>query len=316
MRLLLPLILLLVFCSVSQGSRLNDEAEKKRAQEMLEQARATLGVKGVRSLSAEAKVRRLVKCVEVIAPNKIKEKEKIVTSKLMIDFQMPDKFRVREKGTRVTGADYDILAIMNGLSTWVHPVPRVPSSKENAAIVSAKDADQSFLRLIQNARTTLSHFTWGLLISSSDKWPYELRLAGTTNTDEGTVDVISLLDVDGYKSLLFLDPKTHLPTTLNETVLLSTPVPVIPTGWGFDRRYNRAIFQRAASERQMRSKPPELMSVQIRISDRRVVGGFILPFKLTTYYNGQKAEEIEFSHFSINEAIDPRKFVEKRPAAN
>ena len=94
------------------------------------------------------------------------------------------------------------------------------------------------------------------------------------------------------------------------------PVPVIPTGWGFDRRYNRAIFQRAASERQMRSKPPELMSVQIRISDRRVVGGFILPFKLTTYYNGQKAEEIEFSHFSINEAIDPRKFVEKRPAAN
>ncbi|HEX4946467.1 MAG TPA: hypothetical protein VFZ34_07390, partial [Blastocatellia bacterium] len=60
-------------------------------------------------------------------------------------------------------------------------------------------------------------------------------------------------------------------------------------------------------------KPPQAVSIQMRLSDRRLVNGINLPHRITTYHNGIEVETIEFDEFEINQPINPKKFEEKRP---
>jgi hypothetical protein len=282
-------------------------------QQLLQQARAAIGARNLQSLEANGKVRRKVKYVEVTSPTKIEEKEKELTSKIKIEFVWPDKFRVREKGTQLNGLGYEFLSIVNDGDAWVYPQPIVPSTPENRRVVSVEDAEQNMLRQAQMARANVSRFTLSCLLSSWPTWPIEFNYAGRINTEAGINEVLSVSFRDGFKTLLLIDPHTHLPTMLNETIVIPQRVAVIPTGFGFDRRYNRAIMIKVREERQARFKPPQPISIQMRLTDRRVVNGISLPHRITTYHNGQEVETIEFDEFEINQPINPKKFEEKRP---
>jgi hypothetical protein len=72
-------------------------------------------------------------------------------------------------------------------------------------------------------------------------------------------------------------------------------------------------MMKAREERQARAKPPQPISIQMRLSDRRLVNGLNLPHRITTYHNGQEVETIEFHEFEINQPINPKKFEENRP---
>ncbi len=284
------------------------------AQQLLQQARAAIGALHLQSLSAKGKVRRKVKYVEVSSPTEIEEKEKELTSKLRIEFVWPDKFRVREKGTQLNGQSYEFLSIVNDREAWVYPQPIVPSTPENRRVVSVEDAEQNLRRQAQMARANVSRYTLSCLLSSWPTWPVEFNYAGRISTEAGVNEVLSVRDAEGFKTLLLLDPKTYLPTMLNETIVIPQRVIVIPTGFGFDRRFNRAIMMRTREERQARTKPPQPVSIQMRLSDRRLVNGLNLPHRITTYHNGQEVETIEFDEFEINPPINPKKFEEKRPS--
>ncbi len=283
------------------------------SQQLLQQARTAIGAMNLQSFSAKGKVRRKVKYVEVSSLTKIEEKEKELTSKLRIEFVWPNKFRVREKGTQLNGLSYEFLSIVNDREAWVYPQPIVPSTPENRRVVSVEDAEQNMLRQAQMARANVSRFTLSCLLSSWPTWPVEFHYAGRINTEAGVNEVLSVRDAEGFKTLMLLDPITHLPTMLNETIVVPQRVIVIPTGFGFDRRYNRAIMMKTREERQSRTKPPQPVSIQMRLSDRRLVNGLNLPHRITTYHNGIEVETIEFDEFEINQPIDPKKFEEKRP---
>ncbi len=282
-------------------------------QQLLQQARTAIGAINLQSLSGKGKVRRKVKYVEVSSPTEIEEKEKELTSKLKIEFVWPDKFRVREKGTQLNGQSYEFISIVNDREAWVYPQPIVPSTPENRRVVRVEDAEQNLLRQAQTARANVSRFTLSCLLSSWATWPVEFNYAGRIQTEAGVNEVLSVRDTEGFKTLLLLDPKTYLPTMLNETIVIPQRVLVIPTGFGFDRRFNRAIIMKAREERQARSKPSQPVSIQMRLSDRRLVNGLNLPHRITTYHNGQEVETIEFDEFEINQPIDLKKFEEKRP---
>ena len=284
------------------------------AQKLLQQARAAIGAINLQSLEAKGKIRRKVKYVEVSSPTDIEEKEKELTSKLKIEFVWPDKFRVREKGTQLNGLGYEFLSIVNDREAWVYPQPIVPSTPENRRVVSVEDAEQNVLRQAQMARANVSRFTLSCLLSSWPTWPVEFNYAGRIQTEAGINEVLSVRFTDGFKTLLLLDPKTYLPTMLNETIVVPQRVIVIPTGFGFDRRYNRVIMMKVREERQARTKPPQPVSIQMRLSDRRLVNGLNLPHRITTYHNGQEVETIEIDEFEINQPINPKKFEEKRPS--
>lgn len=315
MKARIVLAILVVFLSVAWAQiPVVHREPNPGTQELLQKARVAIGgTLTLQSLSVKGQVRRKVKYLEVSSPTEVTEKEKTLTSKLHMDFQFPDKFRIREKGTHLNGMSYELVAIVNDREAWLYPQPIVPSTPENRRVVSVEDAEQNFRKQAQTARANISRYTLGWLLTSASTLPLEFNYAGRITSEVGTNEVLTVRDVDGYKLLLLLDPQTHLPTMLNETVVLPQRVTVLPTGFGFDRRFNRAIFARAREERQARSKPPQAISVQMRLSDRRNIGGLNLPHRITTYYNGQEVEDIEFQEFILNRPIDPKKFAENRP---
>ncbi len=315
MKIRIAFVILIVFLPVvlAQIPVVNREPAN-RAQELLLQARAAIGdATALQSLMAKGTVRRKVKYVEVSSPTDVEEKEKTLTSKLRVEFQFPDKFRVREKGSHLNGLSYELVAIVNQGEAWLHPLPIVPSTPENRRVVSVEEAEQSLIRQAQTARANVSRFTLGWLLNSFSPQPLVFAYAGRIPAEGGPNEVLTVRNMEGYKLLLLLDPQTHLPTMLNETTVMPQRITVMPTGFGFDRRFNRAIFARAREERQARTKPAQVISVQVKLSERRNVGGLNLPHRLTTYYNGQEVEEIEFHEFILNRPIDPKKFEENRP---
>ena len=280
---------------------------------LLKQARAAIGAINLQTLEIKGKVRRKVKYIEVSSPTKVEEKEKELTSKLKLEFVWPNKFRVREKGSQLNGLGYEFISIVNDREAWVYPQPVVPSTSDNRRVVSVEDAEQNFVRQAQMARANVSRYTLSCLLSAWPTLPLEFNYAGRINTEAGINEVLSVRDAEGFKTLLLLDPKSYLPTMLNETIVMPQRVVVIPTGFGFERRYNRAIMMKARDERMARSKPPQPVSIQMRLSDRRLVHGINFPHRITTYHNGIEVETIEFDEFEINQPIDPKKFEEKRP---
>lgn len=307
-------ILLLLLPTASAQILVADREPHPRVEDLLQQARTALGNPApLQSLTAKGRVRRHIKYVEVSSPNDIEEKEKTLTSKLRVEFQFPDKFRVREKGSHLNGMSYELISYVNQREAWLYPQPVVPSTPENRNVVSVEDAQKNLIKQAQTARASITRLVLGWLLNASSSLPVQFTYAGRITSEFGMNDVLSVCDVDGYKLLLLLDPATHLPTMLNETIVLPQRTPVLPTGFGFDRRFNRAILMRAREERLARSKPPQAVSVQMRLSDRRNVGGLNLPHRISTYHNGQLVEEIEVHEFSLNRPLDPKKFEENRP---
>ncbi|MFN7926719.1 MAG: hypothetical protein U0Y68_02045 [Blastocatellia bacterium] len=291
-----------------------DRDAHPRVEDLLQRGRAAIGnTVTVQSLTAKGTVRRNLKYVEVSSPNDIEEKEKTLRSKLRVEFLFPDKFRIREKGSQLNGIGYERTTTVNAHEAWLHPQPIVPSTPENRRVVSVEDAQQNLIKQAQTARANVTRLMLGWLLNSSASLPVEFAYAGRIASEVGANDVLSVRDEDGYKLLLLLDPQTHLPTMVNETLILPQRTMVLPTGFGFDRRFNRAILTRAREERLARSKAPQAISVQMRLSDRRNVGGLNLPHRITTYHNGQIVEEIEIHEFILNHPLDPKKFEENRP---
>ena len=313
MRFSALIIWLALIVTASAQPRSVERDARSHAQTLLNQARAALGNTNIHTLSAVGKVHRPTKYVVVSGPDKIQEKQKTLNSKVEFDFEFPDKFRLREKGTTIYDTSFDFLQIINGKETWVYPIPVAPSTRDNRRVVNADEVEQNLNRQLQAVRISLSRFTLGWLLQSLPGWPFEFSYGGIDSTEAGTPDVISVRDTEGFKTLLTLDRQTHRPLALMETLVMPQREIVLVSVASFDRRYTRATFVRARQERQARTKAPQPVSLEMRFSDHRLVNGLLLPHRITTYHNGQVVEEIQFSEFAINRSINPKKFAEKKP---
>ncbi len=286
---------------------------KTHAITLLNQARSVLGNTNIQTLSASGKVRRPTKYTVVTAPDKIQEKQKILTSKVEFEFEFPDKFRLREKGNTIYDTSFDFLQIINGKETWVYPIPVAPSTPDNRRVVNADEVEQNLAKKLQAVRVSISRFTLAWLLRSLPGWPFEFSYGGIDSNEIGTPDVIAVRDADGYKTLIMLDRQTHMPLALLETIVAPQREPVIVSVASFDRRFTRATFLRARQERIARARPPQPVSVEMRMSEHRVVNGLKFPTKISTFHNGLLVEEIEINNIDINRSINPEKFEEKRP---
>ena len=308
-----PLIIWLSLVIVTAIAQPAPQDAKSQALILLNQARTALGNTNLQTLSVNGKVRRPTKYALVTAPDKVQEKEKNVTSKVEFDFAFPDKFRLREKGTTIYENSFDFLQIINGKETWVYPIPVPPSTRDNRRVVNADEVEENLAKQLQAVKISISRFTLGWLLRSLPSWPFEFSYGGIDSTEVGTPDVIAVRDADGYKTLMTLDRQTHMPLALLETIVAPQREPVIVSVASFDRRFTRATFLRARQERIARAKPPQPVSVEMRMSEHRIVNGLKLPTKISTFHNGQLVEEIEFTNFAVNRPIDPEKFEDKRP---
>ena len=307
------LIIWLSFVIVTAIAQPAPQDAKSQALILLNQARTALGNTNLQTLSVNGKVRRPTKYALVTAPDKVQEKEKNVTSKVEFDFAFPDKFRLREKGTTIYENSFDFLQIINGKETWVYPIPVPPSTRDNRRVVNADEVEENLAKQLQAVKISISRFTLGWLLRSLPSWPFEFSYGGIDSTEVGTPDVIAVRDADGYKTLMTLDRQTHMPLALLETIVAPQREPVIVSVASFDRRFTRATFMRARQERIARFKAPQPVSVEMRMSEHRVVNGLNFPMKISTFHNGLLVEEIEITNIAINRSINPEKFEEKRP---
>ena len=308
-----PLIIWLSLVIVTAIAQPAPQDAKSQALILLNQARTALGNTNLQTLSVNGKVRRPTKYALVTAPDKVQEKEKNVTSKVEFDFAFPDKFRLREKGTTIYENSFDFLQIINGKETWVYPIPVPPSTRDNRRVVNADEVEENLAKQLQAVKISISRFTLGWLLRSLPSWPFEFSYGGIDSTEVGTPDVIAVRDADGYKTLMTLDRQTHMPLALLETIVAPQREPVIVSVASFDRRFTRATFMRARQERIARFKAPQPVSVEMRMSEHRVVNGLNFPMKISTFHNGLLVEEIEITNIAINRSINPEKFEEKRP---
>jgi hypothetical protein len=76
----------------------------------------------------------------------------------------------------------------------------------------------------------------------------------------------------------------------------------------FDRKSMIETFQRARSERQARTTPPQRYELHLKFSDYRQIAGLLFPHRITTLLNREIIEEVRFDQFEINRPINPKKF--------
>ena len=308
-----PLIIWLSLVVVTAIAQPAPQDAKSHALTLLNQARTALGNTNIQTLSVSGKVRRPTKYAVVTSPDKVQEKEKNLSSKVEFDFVFPDKFRLREKGSTIYDTSFDILQIINGMDTWVYPIPVAPSTNDNRRVVNADEVEENLAKQLQAVQVSISRFTLSWLLRSLPNWPFEFSYGGIDSTEAGTPDVIAVRDSSGFKTLMTLDRQTHLPLALQETIVAPQRVPVIVSVASFDRRFTRATFMRARQERIARFKAPQPVSVEMRMSEHRIVNGLKFPTKISTFHNGLLVEEIEINNIVINRSINPEKFEEKRP---
>ena len=286
---------------------------KSHALTLLNQARTALGNTNIQTLSVSGKVRRPTKYAVVTSPDKVQEKEKNLSSKVEFDFLFPDKFRLREKGSTIYDTSFDILQIINGKETWVYPIPVAPSTSDNRRVVNADEVEENLAKQLQAVKISISRFTLSWLLRSLPNWPFEFSYGGIDSTEVGTPDVIAVRDSGGFKTLMTLDRQTYLPLALQETIVAPQRVPVVVSVASFDRRFTRATYVKARQERIARYKAPQPVSVEMRLSEHRLVSGLKFPTKISTFHNSVLVEEIEITNIAINRPINPEKFEEKRP---
>jgi hypothetical protein len=289
------------------------EAKEKRARELIKQARVAIGgedaLSKVQTLSVSGKMRHFIKYVSVQSPTKVVDKEKNLSGKLEFDFLLPARFRKKVSGHTLRGFGYSYVEIVNGERAWRNPPLRTISSKNDSRVVDIDDFERTIELQARGARQQMTIYSLGWLLEELPTFPLKFIYAGQFQTYSGPADVIVAEGPENFQLFLLLDPQTNLPISVASTFINSRQQPVIvESARFFDRKSMIETFQRARSERQARTTPPQRYELHLKFSDYRQIAGLLFPHRITTLLNREIIEEVRFDQFEINRPINPKKF--------
>lgn len=314
----LQIIALALVLALAGGSALpqdSDAEQSVRALELMKKARTTIGgeaaLHNLHSLSAKGKLRRFVTYVSVQGPDKIEEKQKTLGGKVEFDFQLPDKFRRRVKGSSLIGWDYSYAEVVNGKRAWRNPPLPVRSAAGDPRIIDVGDVERSFDRMARNARQQIAIYTLAWLLQSPPGIELEFRHLGTTLVDDRRAEAILVQGEEDFNFVLLLDAQTSLPLALGFTFVDIPRETVIVEAASVMSSWLRRTWVRARQERQARTRPPRRREMQLRFSDHRRVNGVLLPHRLTVILDNQITEELTIGEFVPNRKISPKKFTDE-----
>ncbi|HYE74985.1 MAG TPA: hypothetical protein VEF04_16710 [Blastocatellia bacterium] len=308
-------IILCLFPLVGIPVPAQSETDKAaRAKEIILQARTALGGEDVfnqvQSLSASGRLRRFTKYVRVSSPEKVEEKDTVLKSKVEFDFLFPEKFKKREKGSDVAGWSYDRHFIVNGNEAWVYPPLPAPSTRRNRMIVDVDEAERSYQQQAAAVQADLTRVALSWLFKPLPSFPVNLSYEGIFNDGSINTHAISIRGPEGFSAALLLDQQTYRPVSLIY-IANSLREEIVVSASGFSRRWIAQTYARARREAAMRAAPPRLVQVKIAFSDYRSVQGLLLPHQMTTLHDNKPVSELVISEFSLNDAINPKKFQSK-----
>jgi hypothetical protein len=287
-------------------------AASVRAQELLKRARAAAGIEtassGIQTLSFKAKSQRFSKYVSVQSPTKVVEKEKTLSGKIEADCWLPDKFRLKTKGSTLTGFGFSYANFLNGDQAWRNPPMSVRSFGRDSRVIDVGDVERTLLMQERTAKQQITFYALGWLMQAPPSLQLKLSYAGVYELNGQTADVVVADGQDGFRILLFFDRKTHLLAALGTGFFDSYRETVIVEAASFDPRFNRATFMRAREERRLRTQPPKQHEVIWQFSDYRQVGGVTLPHRVAIKFDDRVVEELTINEFKVNQPANPKNF--------
>ena len=323
--LFVAVALLLCLPPSAAQEHMDEAARQARAQELLKKARVALGGEEawdkLQSLSVRLKLQRFIKYASVQAPDKVVEKERILSGKVELDFLLPDRF-LRKISTQTLGLfKYSFTEIVNGEKAWRDPPLSVRSSRGDNRVVDVRDVERTLTLQTQGAQQQVSLYTLMYLLlmppSQPTQWHYQgdFPLADAVGEQPRQVHVLLGEAPDGFRPFWLFDPASHLPLGVAVAYVEAIRPSVIVEVAALDGGYLRRTYQRAAQERRARAKPARMHEMRWLLSDYRQLGGVLLPHRITILRDGEKIEELTVTRLKLNHDIDVKRF-EGEPKVN
>ncbi len=313
-RLIKSTMLVLCACALTVVSALpqTTETAKKRAEELLAQARAAIGdeakIKAVKSLSLAGKIVRSPAAVDMKV-------------EVELDFLFPDKYVKREKNHMQFGTA-NLISALDGEAAWLDR----NSSNEMIRFegFSQKDADDRKPVL----RADAARWILALLLRTPNwaplEFPYggkgdtknnlqiyhrhiEFAYAGEGDADGKRVDLIDVRGGDGFQARLFLDKKTHRLAMMTYTGKL----------FGSKRKQINTDENGNVTESETNSGSSSDVAgmkadeVRVRFTDYRPVDGIQMPHRVAFQSGEGIKEEWELTKIQLNAPLAPEIFKKK-----
>lgn len=299
-----------------QQNNLNSLTDKAasaaRAKVFLNRARKAAGFETasgeLQTLSFSAKSQRFLKYISVQSPTKIEEKERTLGGKIEADCWLPDKFRLKRKGSTLSGFGFSYTEIINGDQAWRDPPMSVRSFGRDSRVIDVGDVERTLLMQSRTARQQIAFYTLGWLLHAPPSLQIELSYAGTYDLEGRPADIVIAEAPDGFRVLLMFDQSTHLLAALGTGFFESYRETVIVETASFDQRFTRATFARAREERRARTQPPKSHEILWIFSDYRETSGVTLPYHTQIKFDGRVVEDLTINEFKVNQPGNPKKF--------
>ena len=290
-----------------------DQAEQiVRAQELLRQSREAIGNaqawEQLQTVSASGRVRRPMKYVSVQSPEKVEEKEKVLSGKIKVDFALPDRYRCRITNATLSGFSYSSVEVVNGDRAWRTPPPPIISSFHDSRVIDVGDVERSREKYAQDARQQIALYTLGWLLQTPGSLPAEFIYAGPVETEGRKLEAIVVKGPEGFAPLLLLDRETKIPFAIVMSFVEVKRVPVFVEVASLSRQFIHETYARARRERESRRRLPQRREIQWRFSDHQPVSGLLLPHRITTIIDGEVLDELTINEFRVNQPINQKKF--------
>ena len=170
---------------------------------------------------------------------------------------------------------------------------------------------------VRRMRVSLQRLTAALLADAGTPWVD----AGVAESPDGKADILETKEETGRTLRLFIDQQTHLPLMVQyqdpkPMVMINGPggpggpgrgpggpgMPPPPPGAGGQPPSPEEMQKRIA---EMQSRPPQMGTFEMHLSDYKKVDGVMLPHKIDTSLDGEPNEEWTIEKFKVNPAVKP-----------
>ena len=292
------LILLIAAAMTEIGAGMNAQDAAKKAEQLINQARAAMGGDKLKSLSVTGAYRRTFGQAEM-------------SGEVNYDLLLPDKMMKTETMNPAPSVEITRLETINGEDVWEDQqqhgggggmviIRRGPGGP-------AADPKMAQAAMRQGIRSDFARLSIGLLLTTPSSFPVEYSFAGEAEAPEGKADVLDVKGPGGFAARLFLDQKTHRP--LMVTYNGRKPRIVTQTMQGSHR--NPEEMEKRAKEMEAEAAKQPEVEYRLFFSDYREVNGVSIPHKMTRSIEDEVSEEMEIKTVKVNPQLKPEKFVKK-----
>lgn len=301
--------LLALFAVAPFNALAGGEGEAARAVEILKQARAAVGGEGkiesIRSLTLKGNFRRVAQ-------------EREMTGEREFNFLLPDKF-MKSDTLIVAGSTTSFITYraLNGSEHWTGGGGSgIRGGMFMIGAGGAKPTKEELEKIereqAQRFRAEYARYVLALLLSSPSGYGLEFNYAGEAVADDGRADVIDATGPEGFAARLFLDKETHLPLMLTWRAPKPRMMTMMMRSTDDKKKQEDVVKEaREKAAQDLATAKPEEVEMQLRFTDYRKTGGFLLPHRITQGSDGEVNEEWEIKTYEFNPQFKADKFQKK-----